>query len=165
MIDLLIRCILGGLAAIGFAILFNVPKRILVQIFMMGAIALLVKTVTLNYLHFNIILASFLSSSSIGIIGLFVSAYKRIPPLILVIPSVIPLIPGIFIYNTLIGLMKMTTETDSSFFDLFIQTSQNGLKATFILMVLAIGISIPNLILRQDSFYEGTKRRKILWKK
>ena len=159
------KSILGGFAAIGFAILFNVPKRLLLHIFVMGAIALFIKSTCLDFFHINIIFTSFLSSSTIGVIGLLVSRYKRTPPLILAIPSVIPLVPGIFIYNTLIGLMKMASESDNGFYDLFIQTTHNGLKATFILMVLAIGVAIPNLLLRQQSFYEGTEKRKIRWKR
>lgn len=161
MIDILIKSILGGFAAIGFAILFNVPKRLLLQIFSMGAVALLIKSTCLDVFGIGIILTSLLSSSAIGIIGLIVSLYKKTPPLILAIPSVIPLVPGIFIYKALIGLMKMPSEADSVFYDLFIQTAQNGLKATFILLTLAIGVAIPNLVLRQASFYEGTKKKKI----
>lgn len=165
MIDILIKGVLGGFAAIGFAVLFNVPKRLLLQIFGMGTIALLIKSICLDLFQIKIVLTSLLSSSVIGIIGLLISRYKKTPPMILAIPSVIPLVPGIFIYNTLIGLVKMTTESGTEFYDLLLQTTHNGLKATFILMGLAIGVTIPNLLFRQQSFYEGTEEKKIEWKR
>jgi len=154
---IVLKMILGGSAACGFAILFNVPKRLLIPIFCMGAVSLLVKTLGLEYFHCNIILVSLLCSSTIGIIGLLISIIKKTPPLILCIPSVIPLVPGVFIYNTMIGIIKLTSVSDETFNVLLLQTIQNGLKSTFILMCLAIGVIIPNLILRKDAFYEGTK--------
>jgi uncharacterized membrane protein YjjB (DUF3815 family) len=159
MTEILIKGILGGIAATGFAILFNVPSRLLFNIFGLGVIALLVKNICLEYFQINIILTSFLSSSTIGIMGLIFSKIKRTPPLILAIPSVIPLVPGIFIYNTIIGLMKIPVASNTEFYDIFIQITNNGLKAIFILMGLAIGVTIPSLVLRQESFFEGAGKK------
>lgn len=155
--SLFLKMVLGGCASTGFAILFNVPRRLLFTIFGMGMVSLLIKTVGLECLGLHIILVSLLCAASIGIVGLLFSVFKKTPPLILCVPSVIPLIPGVFMYNAIIGIIKLATVSGNEFNILFVQTAHNVLNATFILMCLAIGVIMPNLIMRKDAFYEGTK--------
>jgi uncharacterized membrane protein YjjB (DUF3815 family) len=84
------------------------------------------------------------------------SKSKHSPPLVFSIPGVIPMVPGIFTYKLMLGMIRLTGETGSDFNAVFDDTLSNGLKAIFILMTLAVGVSMPNLIFRKESFHEMT---------
>lgn len=64
-----------GFAALGFAVLFNVPVRTLLFIFVIGALGGLMKTFLL-LLGFNIIIASLGGAFLLGIISIY-AAHAR----------------------------------------------------------------------------------------
>ena len=72
--DFVLKLIVEGLfasfAAVGFAIVFNVPKETLKYCAIGGAIAYDVRTVLLN-LNLGIELSTFLASTTVGIIALY----------------------------------------------------------------------------------------------
>jgi len=157
--SILEKSIMGGIASVGFAILFNVPKRTLAFIMLSGVTTVFIKLAALS-ININIVFASFFPSFIIGILSLFFAHYVKSPPLTFSIPAVIPMLPGILIYKTMVGFIQLVKYTDvKNFNEIFIHTLNNGLKSTFIVMVLAVGISTPNLILRKESFH-GFKRLK-----
>ena len=150
---LLQKSMLGGLAAVGFAILFNVPNRSLIYIFLLGCIAICIKFGLLGF-DVNIILASFAGASVVGILSLFTSKWKQTPPMIFSIASVIPMIPGIFLYRMMLGFIRLVSENSDAEFSAMLEfTFQNGLKAIFILMTLALGISLPYILLKKETFH------------
>lgn len=150
-IDLLGKGLWAGIAAIGFAILFNVPQRALTPIWFLAALGTIVKY-TMMHFGLSIILGSFIGSVSVGICALYTARHFYAPPLVFSIPSVIPMIPGAFTYNMMLGFIKLSNLTDSSqYIDTLSFTTNNGLKALFILMGLATGVAIPMLLARKES--------------
>ena len=140
-----------GLAAVGFAVLFNVPTRTLVPIFVMGAFGGLTKAIMLHY-EINVIGASFAGATLIGFISIFFAHEKHAPPPIFAIPAVIPMVPGIFAYRMMIGLISLAGKLDNTAYTrIMSETTNNGLKVMFILMGLATGVGLPMLITRKDS--------------
>lgn len=145
------KSILGGLAAVGFAVLFNVFPRTLYAIFGLGMLGIFLKMLFLS-LGINIILATFIGAASIGLLSQWLSYAIKTPVLIISIPSVIPMIPGAFLYRMMIGFVRMAGNMEEdAFLDVLSHTINNGMKAIFILLVLALGISLPYLIARKDS--------------
>jgi uncharacterized membrane protein YjjB (DUF3815 family) len=143
----------AGFAALGFAVLFNVPQRTLIIIWAMGAIGGLTKFLLLG-LGANIVLSSLAGASLIGVLSVYAAHNKQAPPLVFSIPSVIPMVPGAFAYRMMLGCMELTgTPTDSqSYLKTLAETTNNGLKAVFILIALSAGVAIPMLVTRKDSF-------------
>ncbi len=140
-----------GFAALGFAILFNVPKRTLFIIWILAAIGGLTK-LTMMHLGISVILSSFAGSSLIGILSIPAAHNKHSPPLVFAVPSVIPMVPGVFAYQMILGLIKLAgNPTDSAYSLILMQTVSNGLKTMFILMSLAAGVAIPMLITRKST--------------
>jgi len=141
----------SGLAALGFAILFNVPPRTLLAISLLGASGGIVKNL-LTGIGSDIILASFLGASLIGILSIPVAHKIHSPPLIFSIPAVIPMVPGVLFYRMMLGLMKIAVKgTDPGMDDVLVETIQLGLKVLFILLALAVGVAVPMLITRKES--------------
>ena len=151
---LLQKGLLGGLAAVGFAILFNVPNRSLIYTYILGTMAVFIKFLLLG-IDVNIILATFAGAIVVGILSPFTSKWKHTPPMIFSIASVIPMIPGIFLYRMMLGFIRLVSNnSDTEFLQTLEFTFSNGLKAAFILMALAMGISLPYIILKKESFHE-----------
>jgi uncharacterized membrane protein YjjB (DUF3815 family) len=141
-----------GFAALGFAVLFNVPQRALLVIWLIGAAGGMLKLVLMQC-NIDIVIASFLGASLVGILSVSAAHNKHAPPLVFSIPSVIPMVPGAFAYRMMLGLIKLsgTTVTSDSYFQTLAETTSNGLKAMFILLALAVGVAIPMLISRKET--------------
>ena len=140
-----------GFAALGFAILFNVPGRTLAIIWLLAAMGGLTKIILLNY-GVNVILSSFAGASLIGFASIPMAHYKHTPPLIFSIPALIPMVPGVYAYRTMLGLMNLTViPTNESYSQILNETVSNGFKTLFIVMTLAVGASIPMLLTRKSS--------------
>ena len=156
-IDLLLKIFWSGVAAAGFSILFNVPNRTVISVFILGAIAGFIKFLCLKY-NVSIVLASLAAASFVGFTSLLFAHYKNTSPFIISIPSVIPMIPGYFGYKTLIGLAKLVMYSDiENKVDILLSVNENFLKMLFILIALSIGVSIPWLIFKN----KGLKKIKI----
>lgn len=143
----------AGFAALGFAILFNVPQRTLMMIWTMGALGGITKFFLLN-LDVNIVLASLAGATLIGVLSVYAAHNKQAPPLVFSTPSVIPMVPGAFAYHMMLGCMTLAgTPTNSqTYLNTLAETANNGLKAFFILIALSAGVAIPMLVTRKDTF-------------
>jgi uncharacterized membrane protein YjjB (DUF3815 family) len=139
-----------GWGAIGFGILFNVPPRTLFAIWMCGAIGGLLKF-TLLQSSTGVVPASFVGALAVGILSIPIAHFRHAPPMIFAIPSVIPMIPGVFAYRTMLGLIKLTGSIGTDYDLILSETVNNGVKTLFIIMALALGVAIPMHLMRQES--------------
>lgn len=140
-----------GFAAVGFAVLFNVPIRTLWLTFIIAVIGGIIKLLTIQY-NGGIIIGSLLGAISIGFLSIIAAHIKHSPPFIFAIPAVIPMVPGAFAYKTMLGLIHLTYNTDQSqFITLMNETVNNGLKTAFVLVAISLGVSAPLLLTRKES--------------
>jgi len=140
-----------GLASIGFAILFNVPPRTIFMIWLLAACGGLTKVLLMEF-GIGVILASLAGASLIGILSIQAAHNKHAPPLVFSIPAVIPMVPGVFAYRMMLGLIKLAgNAANPDYSQIINETVNNGIKMLFILMTLAVGVSIPMLITRKSS--------------
>jgi uncharacterized membrane protein YjjB (DUF3815 family) len=140
-----------AVAAAGFAKLFNVPTVSLIIAAVLAAIGGSCKLV-LIYFGLHITLSTFIGAAVIGCLSIPAAHKAHVPPLIFSIPAVIPMIPGVFAYEAMLGFLKLTSNLDQETFQTVLnQTVNNGLKALFILLALTAGVSFPMLISRKES--------------
>lgn len=150
-VEIIIKSLAAGIAATGFAILFNVPLRTLLPVGITGALGGLIKFGLMHF-DFGIVFASFLSAIVIGITSIQMAYKKNSPPLVFYIPSVIPLIPGFFIYKMILGVMSLTSITNTEeYLQKLMETLNNGIKSAFILISLGIGVAFPMLMMRKET--------------
>ncbi|MBP0905655.1 threonine/serine exporter family protein [Mariniflexile gromovii] len=139
-----------GSAAVGFAILFNVPVRTLIPIFLMAALGGIIKLLFLPYI--GIVFSSLLGCILIGLLSIFAAHFKHSPPFIFAIPAVIPMVPGTFAYFTMKGFIKLAYNTNPNEFEqILYDTVTNGSKTLFVLMAITIGVYAPMLLTRKES--------------
>jgi len=163
-IHLILKAFAGGFAAIGFALLFNTNRSALLTIFFLGAAGIFIKVGGMLF-DINIIFTSFFGAVFVGFVSYYLALYIKRPPLTMAIPSVIPMIPGIFLYRMMIGFVELAANKqfgEQEFISLLSFTYSNGIKAIFILSGLALGISFPYLLFRKRSLHYITKGKK-LW--
>ena len=149
-ITILGRAFWCGWGAVGFGILFNVPLRTLFAIWLGGAIGGFLKF-TLLQLTAGVVFASFTGALAIGISSIPIAHFRHAPPMIFAIPSVIPLVPGIFAYRTMLGLIKLTGNIGPDYNFILSETVNNGAKTLFIIMSLAMGVAVPMHLMRKES--------------
>lgn len=140
-----------GLAGIGFATLFNVPRRTLGATYIMAALGGMLKFYMIS-LEFGLVFAALCGSSLIGFLSVLAAHYRKAPPMTFALPALIPMIPGLFAYKAMVGVMKLTAEKDQVVYPkLFFETVNNGLSALFIILALSAGVAIPLLITRKET--------------
>jgi uncharacterized membrane protein YjjB (DUF3815 family) len=108
-------------------------------------------------LHYeiNVIVCSFSGAILIGFLSITFAHNKHAPPPVFAIPAVIPMVPGIFAYRMMLGLINLAGNIDQATYShVLAETVHNGLIVMFILMSLATGVGIPMLIARKDSAKE-----------
>jgi len=150
-----------GFAALGFAILFNVPPRTLVIVWLLAAVGGLTKLLMLHF-DIGVVMASFGGASVIGILSIPAAHNKHAPPLVFAIPAVIPMVPGVFAYKMILGLIKLAGDPNTSLYpQILSETVNNALKVLFILMSLAVGVAIPMLITRKNSIKDIKIKKKV----
>jgi uncharacterized membrane protein YjjB (DUF3815 family) len=143
-----------GFAALGFGILFNVPPRTLFIIWILAALGGLTK-IAMVHMGFNVILASLAGAILIGTLSVFAAHNKHAPPLVFAIPSVIPMVPGVFAYKMMLGMIKLAGNSPiDGYGQILDETINNGLKVFFIVMSLSIGVAFPTVITGKSSIKE-----------
>lgn len=164
LLEIITKSFWAGIAAMGFAVLFNVPRRVIFYIGMLGAIGGLIKFTVMNF-DIGIVFASFLGATAVGIISIQMAHMRNSPPLVFSIPSVIPMVPGMFAYKMMLGLIALTSiENTDDYLQSLISTVNNGAKAMFILISLGTGVAIPMLLSRKESIKKSkfNKDKKIM---
>jgi uncharacterized membrane protein YjjB (DUF3815 family) len=151
LLALLEKGIWAGFAVLGFAVLFNVPVRTLLAIWVLGLLGGLTKFVLMGA-DVNIIIASFLGASLIGILSIPLAHKIHSPPLIFSIPAVIPMVPGAFAYKMMLGFIKIASHTSEAGMEqVLTDTFQFGIKVMLILLSLSVGVAAPMLLTRKES--------------
>ncbi|WP_417331738.1 threonine/serine exporter family protein [Halarcobacter sp.] len=138
-----LNAIFAAIPAVGFAMVFNVPRNALVYCAIGGAVGYTTRFVLMD-LNIPIELATFLASTLVGVIALYWSRKYIVPRPVYTIASIIPLLPGTYAFTAIINLLQMNAQGVSpELITLFID---NGLKAVIILSGIGFGLAIPSLV-------------------
>ena len=151
----------AAISAMGFSTIFNIPYRLLPVVAIGGIIAVCSRNyANLGPSNHNIgldlgpIIGSLIGSSLISVICIKAVHIFHVPHHVLSIPSVIPMVPGVLMYRVLFGLIEMQGVV-GELTDAF----SNGVKASLIILCIAIGVAIPNIFARQ--WIAPERRRKL----
>ena len=138
----------SAIAALGFAILFNSPRRILWTYAFMAAIGHTLRTI-LMIQGLSIELATLIGATAIGFMGAIMAQRLHMPVTVFVIPSAIPLVPGAFAFRTMIGILQLTNQSLLDDALILTEATNNGIKTALILAALAAGIAAPKLLFQR----------------
>ncbi|MGB5446287.1 MAG: threonine/serine exporter family protein [Psychromonas sp.] len=130
--------------AVGFAMVFNVPKKMLIYCAAGGAFAHSLRFLLMHY-GMPISWATLVASSSMGFLGLYWSRKRLIPRPVFTVASVIPMIPGSLAFTTMVGIVELNISGYS--LALMQVVVENGLRTLFILAALSFGLALPSVII------------------
>lgn len=143
---LLHDAIWSGVAALGFAILFNVPTRTLRGCLACGAAGHAIRTMMMGF-GLSVEFATLIGAAVVGIMGTTFARRWQTPAAVFTVSGVIPLVPGVFAFRTMLGLLTLAGAADSAVgLSALLEVSQNGIKTGLILIAIAAGIAAPTLL-------------------
>ena len=149
--DLLLNFFFSFLTTAGFSIFFNSPIKSLLPAGIIGAIGWTIYIVLFNFSQ-NYILANFLAATLISLISEILARKMKFPAIIFVIPGILPLIPGLGLYNTMLSLVEGNYTNAASF----------GAQVLFISAAIAMGILlITSLVKTYFIIIEKIKEKKL----
>ncbi|WP_298444123.1 threonine/serine exporter family protein [uncultured Ferrimonas sp.] len=135
--------VLAAIPAVGFALLFNVPQKLLKHCAMLGAVGVSSRLLLMhNGLSFE--LGTLLAATLVGSIGIWLSPRVVAPPKAMTVASVIPMLPGVYAFKSMTALVQLN-QTDFSP-ELLAVLFDNFLTTMFVIGGLALGLALPGLL-------------------
>lgn len=154
--------IAAAISAMGFATIYNTPRRIMPVLALTGIIAVCTRNfVNLGPSNGNIgldqgiIIGSFVGSAVASLIATKSQHIHHIPHQIIAIPSVIPMIPGVMMYRSLFGFIQMDGVIGELTF-----AFNWAIKASLTILFIALGVAIPNIFVRR--LIQPKRKEKLL---
>lgn len=134
--------IAATVAATGFSVIFNIPKKLFLAIGILGAVAVCTKFFFILELEFSPEFATLSGVTVVGFLAIKARQLTNAPMQVLIIPAMIPLVPGVLIYRFLFAFIAIEYLSAEDFFEAL----KLGIDATQIIFAIAIGAVVPILI-------------------
>lgn len=136
----------SALAALGFATLFNVPRRSLIGCMVCGALGHMLRTLCVQ-LGIGLEMSTLIGATNVGFLAVWLGHRHHTPAMIFSVSGAIPMVPGVFAYQTMIGVIEVIAITDATAgVQTLLDVSINAIRAGLILGALAVGITAPMLL-------------------
>lgn len=107
--EYIIQTLMGALGSVGFAILFNVRKRQLILFFLGGALDWAVYLLCIHH-GYSVFLGTLFATMTAAFTSEVLARILRTPVLILLVPMLVPLIPGGALYRCMDALVRTNKE-------------------------------------------------------
>ena len=140
----------AAISAMGFSMIFNIPRRLLWVVAIGGIIAVCTRNfVNLGPSNNNIgldmglAIGSLAGSALVSVIAVKAVHWVHAPNHVLSIPSVIPMVPGVLMYRALVGLIEMNGVVGE-----LTNAMKFGMASAITIMCIALGVAIPNVFAR-----------------
>ena len=124
-------------STLGWSVYFNAPKRDLVYCSLTGAIGWITCILMEDYTG-NTILANFIATFIITLFSEFLARKLKRPAVLYIIPGIIPLVPGLSIYNTMLDLIQAN----------YIQALERATNVAMISGAMVMGMLIVTSVLK-----------------
>ena len=151
----LIFAVAAAVGAMSFAIFFNMPTRLLFAAACGGAICVCTRNFFIFELGMSSPVGTLAGAALVSVIAIKAVHWLHTPSLVLVVPAVIPLVPGVLIYRFLFAVINIRRIT----LDELLLAVQSGVDALLIILAIAIGAAMPN-IFASRSFMQRSKDKQ-----
>lgn len=146
-VKVLHQTIFGGLAAMGFGILFNMYRRHLLWCGLAGGLALAVRTMGLQA-GWSLEAASFAAALSVGSVVQIFQERIGVSRNILDVAGCIPMVPGLFATKAILGFFALTAPVPKNPDETLITSVEFFLRVAFTVGAIGTGLAIPSLLLK-----------------
>ncbi|EAU00283.1 MULTISPECIES: threonine/serine exporter family protein [Campylobacter] len=142
----------AAVAGFGFAYASSPPKRTLAFSALLAAIAHSSRYLMIQTEIFSISVATLLASFLIGVLGMYFAKRLKVPAEIIAFPALLPMIPGIYAYKSILALLWFIKSTDigqkTTYLMIFFD---NALATVCISLALGVGVSVTLLMFYEQS--------------
>ncbi|MGL6106220.1 threonine/serine exporter family protein [Romboutsia sp.] len=142
------------LAAVGFAVFLNAPKKTL---YVSGAVGMISWTIYILLMrcNFDMISANFIAASIASLLSEILARKMKKPTLLFIVPGIITLIPGLGLYNTMYYVIEGN----------FQQSFTTGTNVILASGAIALGVIVVSSLFRNHYLNLKSKLEKIENKK
>ncbi|MFL5256411.1 MAG: threonine/serine exporter ThrE family protein [Rhodopila sp.] len=134
--------VFAGIAAIGFALLFNVPPRLIWAAILCGAVSHSLRT-GLMMLGATLQPATLAGATGAGILALGLAWRFRVPPVAFAFPGVVAMVPGSFAFRAVIGSIQIVQAGQAASQELVAETIGLIIGSALTMGAIAIGLAVP----------------------
>lgn len=143
---------LAAVAATGFALVCNPPRRALPCIAGLASVAHALRYFLMNYLQIGISTASLLAAFALGLGSVALTRRMRLPAEFFSFPALLPMIPGLYAYKTILGLLRfMSAQSAAELSAELVDVFHNGFTTFFVICALVLGSLMPLFIFHKNS--------------
>jgi len=135
LLDVFFQAVLGLCVTFGFAVLFNVPRDVLLPCTAIGAVGH-VLTFSLRSVGVSTEVATFCGAFTVGLVGYLVAHRLQLPRLVFTVTGIISMVPGIPAYESIIYFASGD----------MLAGLQSAVRAGLIIGAIAAGLSTARLI-------------------
>ncbi|MBR5912868.1 MAG: threonine/serine exporter family protein [Selenomonadaceae bacterium] len=153
--NIFILALAAAICSIGFAIPLNMPKKFLYIIGILGASTVF----TRSFFNFSIGLSpeysTFIAAFLVGYLSNIISEKLNLVSSILIVPPLLPMIPGVLSYRFLFACMEWKALTSEQFLAIF----PSGIDVMQIILSIVLGANLPRWI--ANEFFEKKQEEKL----
>lgn len=132
-------------AALGFALVFNVPPRALLPCCLLAILGHATRKAVV-LLGGDLVLGSLAGGIVIGILAELWAPRQKMLPTVFSIGAAIPMVPGTLMYKAVQSLLNLVAQPAINTQALLVTAGESGVKASMVMMSLALGIAAPLLL-------------------
>lgn len=132
----------ASIATAGFAVFFNVPLKLLFPSGVVGGIGWLVYLFIMEVTN-NMSLSGFIAAASVSAMSEILARKLYQPAILFVISGVLPLIPGIGLYNTMLAIIQ----------EEYLLAATKGASAILLSCSIALGVLVVSALVRTVNIY------------
>ncbi|MCQ2054010.1 MAG: threonine/serine exporter family protein [Fibrobacter sp.] len=153
----------GALAGIGFGAVSSPSLRCFKYIAILAACGHALRFTLMNCTNIGISLGSLVGGLCIGFGALLVARKVHLPVTVMVIPALLPMVPGKYAYNTIYSLLMFMHNLN----DVALRTTYmgefffNGVVTSIVIIALAIGATAPMFIFPNNSIIATRPPKKV----
>lgn len=132
----------AAVATAGFAVFFNVPLKLLFPSAVVGGIGWVVYLAIMELTN-NTSLSGFIAAASVSAMSEILARKLYQPAILFVISGILPLIPGIGLYNTMLAIIQED----------YLLAATKGASAMLLSCSIALGVLVVAALVRTVNIY------------
>lgn len=160
-VDILFDGVFAAVAAIGFGAISDPPVRAFPYIALLAAVGHALRFCLMSYAGIDIATASLCAAVVIGFGSLWLGRGIRCPMTVLYIPALLPMVPGIYAYKTVVALIMFLQSLNDpgQGLEYMQQFFLNATVSFSVIILLAAGATLPIFIFNRRAFSLTRRRR------
>lgn len=138
------QVIAAAVSAMGFSIIFNIPKKFLPIVGVGGIITVMLRNLAMTQFGASTAAGSFLGAAIVGVLGFKAMHWFHAPDVLITVPSSIPMIPGVLLYRLLFAVLNIQFIDGTA----LLEGIRSGVMGITAVIGIAIGVAIPTIFFR-----------------